>query len=229
MRLLAPLVLAWLGAANALAQAPAGGMFLVATAEQRDPRFAESVILLLSYGRAGATGIIVNRPTWVEPEALFPDDAFFRRYRGTVYFGGPVARTSTLFLVRDGPMADVEPVVDDIYITADVEEVYAILPRASDERTVRVYAGYSGWGPEQLDREIAAGAWQVAPASGDQVFTREPVQLWREVHRVAAEISLVGLPAIPYCGRCVSRMARNSLVSFHAGQVSPAASRAPIR
>ena len=229
MKLFAPLILATLGAVNASAQTPAGGMFLVATAEQRDPRFAESVILLLNYGREGATGIIVNRPTWVEPEALFPDDAFFRRYRGAVYFGGPVARTSAIFLIRDGPMADGEPVVDGIFITADVDELRQNLPATADERTVRVYAGYSGWGPEQLDREIAAGAWQVAPASADRVFTAEPVELWREVHRVASEFSVVGLPEIRYCGRCASRTARNSLVSFHAGQVSPAASRAPIR
>ena len=229
MRLFVPLILASLGAANALAQTPASGMFLVATAEQRDPRFAQSVILLLGYGREGATGIIINRPTWVEPEALFPDDAFFRRYRGAVYFGGPVARTSTLFLVRDGTSATGESVIDDIHITVDVDELRENLPATADERTVRVYAGYSGWGPDQLDREIAAGAWQVAPASADQVFTREPVQLWREVHRVASEISLVGLPVIRYRGRCASRVARNSLFSFQAGQSSPSASRAPIR
>ena len=119
------------------------------------------------------------------------------------------------------PVATGESVIDDIHITVDVDELRENLPATADERTVRVYAGYSGWGPDQLDREIAAGAWQVAPASADQVFTREPVQLWREVHRVASEISLVGLPVIRYRGRCASRVARNSLFSFQAGQVVP--------
>ena len=229
MKRLALSILTVLGAANALSQAPAGGSFLVATPQMRDPRFAESVILLLNYSRAGAIGVVVNRPTWVQPEQLFPDVDFFRRYRGAVYFGGPVARTGALFLARDASLADGEPVVDDIYVTADIDEVRSNLPAGTDERTLRVYAGYASWGPGQLDREISAGSWQVTPARGDQVFTTEPMRLWREVHRVASDMGVVALPKSHYCERCDSRTARNSLVSLQAGHSSPAANRAPIR
>ena len=188
-------ILASLSAANVPAQTPAGGMFLVATPQLRDPRFAETVVLVLNYGREGAIGVVVNRPTWVEPETLFPDDDFFRRYRGTVYFGGPVARTSALLLVRDPDRAEGQPLVDDIYVTADIDEARASLFGRADERMLRVYAGYAGWGPGQLDREIAAGDWQVTQASGDLVFTPEPASLWREVHRVTADMGIVGLPS----------------------------------
>lgn len=239
MRRLALSILASLAAASALAQTPAGGMFLVATPQLRDPRFAETVVLVLNHGREGAIGVVVNRPTWVEPEALFPDVDFFRRYRGVVWFGGPVARTSALFLVRDGDVVEGEPIVDDIHITADIDEVRENLPFRTDERTLRVYAGYAGWGPGQLDSEISAGDWQVTPASGDLIFTPEPMSLWREVHRVAPDMGIVGLPGNPwqepfvahfrYCGRCVSRNARNSLVSLQAGHSSPSASLLPIR
>ena len=229
MKRLALLILAALGAANALSQAPAGGRFLVATAQMQDPRFAESVILLLNYSRQGAIGVVINRPTWVEPEQLFPDVDFFRQYRGAVYFGGPVARTGTLFLVRDGGLADGDPVVDDIYVTADVDKVRNNVPAGTDERTLRVYAGYAGWAPGQLESEIATGDWQVAPASGDQVFTTEPARLWQDVHRVASDMGVVALPQSHYCERCDSRTARNSLVSLQAGHSSPAANRAPIR
>ena len=232
-------LLASLAAANALGQASAGGTFLVATPQLRDPRFAEAVVLLFNRGREGAIGVVVNRPTWVQPEVLFPNDDFFRRYRGSVYFGGPVARTSVLFLVRDGDRMEGVPVVDDIYLTADVDEVFENLPARTDERVLRVYAGYAGWGPGQLDREISAGDWQVTPASGDLVFTPEPASLWREVHRVTPDMGIVGLPGNPwqdpraadirYCGRCVSRNARNSLVSLQAGHSSPSASLLPIR
>lgn len=222
-------ILASLAAANALAQTSAGGMFIVATPQLRDPRFAETVVLVLSHGREGAIGVVVNRPTWVEPEVLFPDVGFFRRYRGAVYFGGPVARTSALFLVRDGGLVDGEPIVDDIHVTADVDEVLENLPTGTDQRTLRVYAGYTGWGPGQLDSEISAGDWQVTPASGDLIFTPEPTSLWHEIHRVAPDMGVVALPGIHYCGRCVSRTARNSLVSLQAGQSSPLASLEPIR
>lgn len=229
MKQLVLLILASLGASIALSQTPAPGTFLVSTPQLRDPRFAETVILLLNHGREGAIGVVINRPTWVEPEDLFPDEDYFRRYRGTVYYGGPVARTSALFLIRSDGLENGEPIVDDIYITADADEVRDNLSSRSDERMLRVFAGYTGWGPGQLNNEIAAGDWQVAPASGDQVFTPEPAQLWREVHRVASDLGVVALPGTHYCGRCDSRTARNSLVSFQAGHSSPSARLAPIR
>ena len=239
MRRLALSILASLAAAHALAQTPASGMFLVATPQLRDPRFAETVVLILNHGREGAIGVVVNRPTWVEPEALFPDVDFFRRYRGVVWFGGPVARTSALFLVRNGDFVEGEPIVDDIHITADIDEVRENLPFRTDERMLRVYAGYAGWGPGQLDSEISAGDWQVTPASGDLIFTPEPASLWREVHRVTPDMGIVGLPGSPlrelfaaqfrYCGRCDSRNARNSLVWLQAGHSSPSASLLLIR
>ena len=239
MRRLALSILASLTAAHTLAQTPAGGMFLVATPQLRDPRFAETVVLVLNHGREGAIGVVVNRPTWVEPEALFPEEDFFRRYRGVVWFGGPVARTSALFLVRNGDVVESDPIVDDIHITADIDELRDNLPSRTDERILRVYAGYAGWGPGQLDSEISAGDWQVTPASGDLIFTPEPMSLWREVHRVAPDMGIVGLPDSPwqepfaaqfrYCGRCDSRNARNSLVWLQAGHSSPSASLLPIR
>ncbi len=229
MKRLALAVLASLAAANALGQDYAGGQFLVASAQLRDPRFAETVVLVLSHGREGAIGVVVNRPTWVEPEALFPEEALFRRYRGAVYYGGPVARTSALFLVRDRDRPEGEPIIDDIHVTTDIDEVRGHLRARTDERTLRVYAGYAGWGPGQLDREISTGDWQLAPASGDLVFTAEPASLWRQVHRVAPDLGVVAVPAIHYCGRCDSRNARNSLVSLQAGHSSPSASLLPIR
>ena len=239
MRRLALSILASLAAAHTLAQTPSGGMFLVATPQLRDPRFAETVVLVLNHGREGAIGVVVNRPTWVEPEALFPEVDFFRRYRGVVWFGGPVARTSALFLVRDGDVVESDPIVDDIHITADIDEIRENLPYRTDERILRVYAGYAGWGPGQLDSEISAGDWQVTPASGDLIFTPEPASLWREVHRVTPDMGIVGLPGSPsrepfaaqfrYCGRCDSRNARNSLVSLQAGHSSPSANLLPIR
>ncbi len=63
------LLLALLGAAPTLAQAPDKGMLLVATPELRDPRFSETVVLLLHYGSEGALGVAINRPTWVDPLA----------------------------------------------------------------------------------------------------------------------------------------------------------------
>ena len=78
------LLLALLSSNATLAQAPAKGMLLVATPELRDPRFSETVLLLLHYGPEGAIGVAINRPTWVEPTAAFPDMESLGRYRGNL-------------------------------------------------------------------------------------------------------------------------------------------------
>ena len=228
MKRVALLLLIALGSSGALSQSPNSGMLLVATPQLSDPRFAETVILILNHSREGALGVIVNRPTWVEPEELFPDMGFFRRYRGPVYFGGPVARTSALFLIRDESLGNAEQIVDGVYVTANPDEVSENLRAGVDDRVLRVYAGYAGWGPGQLDGEISTGDWQLAPASADRIFTREPTQLWREVHRVEPDLSIVALPEFHRQGRCASRNALNSLVSLHEGQSSPLANCAPI-
>ena len=171
-------------------------MLLVATPQQPDPRFSETVVLLLDYGPASATGVMINRPTWVKPADVFPDLEFLQRYRDGIHIGGPVAPASILVLFRS-PVIDLPdgvPVVDDVYVSGDIGELREILSAANGERTARLYAGYAGWGPGQLDQEIAAGSWQVVPATGDQVFTREPLELWQQVYRWQSEMS-VGLPA----------------------------------
>ena len=189
------LLLALLSSNATLAQAPAKGMLLVATPELRDPRFSETVLLLLHYGPEGAIGVAINRPTWVEPTAAFPDMESLGRYRGNLYIGGPVARANVLVLVRDAAIEfpDTEPVVDDVFVSADPEFLDEISPTANSDETLRLYAGHASWEAGQLDREIARGSWQVVPATADLVFAREPLELWRQVLVLESEMS-VDLP-----------------------------------
>lgn len=175
--------IALLGAAlaassNVLALEPARGRMLVASPELRDPNFHKTVILLLDYSDDGAIGLIVNRPGRLGPSEVLPEYEELDSYQGRLYFGGPVALRVLLLLLR-GTDDDWEtrPVVDDIYVSADPTVLREAAGRL-DHASLRIYAGYAGWAPGQLDREIAAGSWHVINARVEHVFTAQPRKLW---------------------------------------------------
>jgi putative transcriptional regulator len=189
-RLILTAMLGLLTWVSAPAQLPAKGMLLVATEELRDPVFSETVLLLLHYGSEGAIAVAINRPTWVRPEHAFPDLEYLQEYRGNIYFGGPVARANILVLVKNpgSEALESEPVLEDVYVSADPEFLRRAVAGANDERSLRLYAGHASWEAGQLDREIAAGSWRVTAASGAHVFSSEPLELWRQLLTPASEM-----------------------------------------
>jgi putative AlgH/UPF0301 family transcriptional regulator len=76
------------------------GMFLVAHPDMLDPRFQQTVILLLSHGKRGTLGLIINRPTRTQLSQALPDLEIPNKARHLLFFGGPVGINSLLFLVR---------------------------------------------------------------------------------------------------------------------------------
>ena len=155
------------------------GRFLVAGEHLRDPNFAKTVVLLLNYGARGARGVIINRRSNVKLAAVFPRISGLHQRPDTVYIGGPVARNQLLILLRaDGPTRRAEHVVHDIYVSTDRQVLVDALNRAG---SVHVYAGYAGWAPGQLDREVARGDWHVLPADAETVFSKTPREVWQEL------------------------------------------------
>ncbi len=158
------------------------GRFLVASQQLRDPDFAATVILLLNYGERGARGVIINRPTGVKLATVFPEIRGLQRRLDTVYLGGPVERTRLLLLLRsDRPRPGTDRVVDDIYVGTSRRVLLDAFGRAGSAASVHVYAGYAGWAPGQLDREVARGDWHVLPADAETVFSTTPDEIWREL------------------------------------------------
>ncbi|MCB1020049.1 MAG: YqgE/AlgH family protein [Acidobacteria bacterium] len=181
---LALLALASFGAAPLPAQAaPARGLFLVASDNLGDPNFYQTVVLLLDYSEQGALGLIVNRPTAVSLAELFPKTAAVAaRKQDRVYLGGPVEREQVrLLLRRRGPAEGFERVAGDLYSGGEIAALAELLASDNPPTAVRGYAGYAGWGPGQLDREIEQGAWLVLQSSADQVFDPQPEGLWRRL------------------------------------------------
>lgn len=160
----------------------APGRFLVASKQLRDPNFAATVVLLLNYGARGARGVIVNWPSDVKLASVFPRITGLRQRPDTVYLGGPVARNQLLILLRsDRPRSGAEHVVDGVYISTSRRVLVETLNRSASAASVHVYAGYAGWAPGQLDREVARGDWHVLPADAGTVFSETPDKVWREL------------------------------------------------
>lgn len=129
------------------------GDLLVAVPGLDDPYFADTVIYLLAHDESGALGVVLNQPRVVS------DDRY------TVYEGGPVALGRVLAL-HDQPNrgAEIEP---GVYVAAEGGIVQEIL---QGQARGRVFIGYAGWGPGQLERELAEGAWRVAPGGATDLF-----------------------------------------------------------
>lgn len=161
--------------------APAAGDFLVA-ARQQQGDFSRSVVLLLDYGPNGAFGLIVNRPTTLSLAKLLPDVGALQGRDDSLYVGGPVAIDHLILLIRakSAPPGAVH-VMDDIYVSGSVKTLRAIAGDGAPSASFRGYAGYAGWGPGQLDREIANGDWFVRPADPEAVFTQDPAGLWEKL------------------------------------------------
>jgi len=165
---------------NALAANEAArGMFVVANPNLRGTWFSQTVILLIQHDALGSVGVIINRPTDLAPADLLPDVAGAGRLPGTLYLGGPVERYAVTLLVRSkAPPDDAAHVFGDVYASGSRELLLDIIHGEDSSNRVRLYAGYAGWTPGQLDAEIARGSWTILPANEDLVFSSAPDEIW---------------------------------------------------
>ena len=159
----------------------AKGKLLVASSDLRDPNFARTVVLLIDYSERGAMGVIINRATRVKLSAALPEMEGLKERDDLLYEGGPVAREEIVMLLR-APQepADARLVFGDVYISNSSD-----LLESLDGKSVpfRVYSGYAGWAPGQLEAETRAGSWHVFPGAAEPIFTSQPGDLWNQFIR----------------------------------------------
>jgi putative transcriptional regulator len=165
------------------------GKLLVASPALDDPNFVRSVVLITEHGEEGAMGIVLYRPADTEVEEVLPELASIA-VAEPVFVGGPVQPESLVVL---GEFTDPEKaawiVVADVGLVSASTELDE-LPEAV--RRGRVYAGFSGWGPGQLESELESEAWFVEQALPGDVFCTDAVTLWSHVlERKGGEYALV--------------------------------------
>jgi putative transcriptional regulator len=152
---------------------------LVARRSVNDPRFAETVILLIGYSDRGAMGLIINRPTDVRLATALPKIKELRDRPDRLFAGGPVSPNAMLLLIRSATVPEgAQPVFGDVYVSGKLEALRKALGKSEKTHRLRAYAGYAGWGPAQLDGEIARGDWAIGPADATTVFDMAPGDMW---------------------------------------------------
>jgi putative transcriptional regulator len=159
------------------------GKLLIATPQLVDPNFYRTVILMLQHDEEGASGIVLNRPTEERVESHLPEWAGRMADPGVVHYGGPVDPDIAIgvALVADGMPTGV-PGLSLVDLAESPGE---------GDAPVRVYSGYSGWGLEQLEGEIAVGSWYVVQASPDDPFDDPNAQWQKVLRRQSGFLSLV--------------------------------------
>ena len=162
---------------------PLAGRLLVAAPSLRDPNFDRTVVLVLEHGEEGALGLVLNRPTETDLLATLPRWAPFAAQPTVLFVGGPVAPAAAIALaaVPAGAKGEGEgwlPLFDGLG-SVDLERD----PEELAVGGVRVFAGYSGWGPGQLEAELGTRAWYVVHAVPGDALSERPGDLWSEVLR----------------------------------------------
>lgn len=154
------------------------GTLLVSTPALFDPNFRRTVILVGEHGEEGAMGLVLNRASEMTVGDAVPDLAEIAGPGAPVYVGGPVQPQAVLVLAEfDDPSAAATLVVGDIgFARADGDLEH--LARAT--RRARVFAGYSGWSPGQLESELEEESWLVEPPTDLDLFPSPDDDLFAE-------------------------------------------------
>jgi len=162
------------------------GRLLVATPPLGDPHFDRTVVYVLEHTLAGAIGVVLNRPLDDACPSALDAWAHLLSPPAVLFGGGPVDLDALIGVAR------MEGAIDSAWHIVTSSEHAALgtvdLGASPDDVTgtitaVRIYRGYSGWAPGQLDDELDQQVWMVFDAIDDDVFTTAPIDLWRRVVR----------------------------------------------
>ena len=154
------------------------GTLLVASGQLMDPNFARSVVLIVQDDDDGVLGVILNRPLELTvAEACGPMGDAAGEIESPINQGGPCP--GPLMVLHGDSDGGGERVVDGVWFTAEREPIEWIMRR--DTTPAKYFANYSGWGVDQLEREIRDGSWLLTPASAADVFDADPETQWNKL------------------------------------------------
>ena len=160
---------------------PANGLFLVAKPSLLDPNFAKTVVLVTQTDEASTVGVIINRPSTLKLQQFLAPEFPTQNYRDPIFVGGPVMRQAIVAVYRSDavPEAPAFHVLKGVYLTMHPDNIQKLL--ADPKARYRLYAGFSGWAPRQLESEFMRDGWYVLPADEATVFRDSAEDVWNEL------------------------------------------------
>jgi putative transcriptional regulator len=158
------------------------GKLLLDGGELAGSFFARTVVLICQHDAEGAFGLVLNRPSGKHAGELLVADLPEVLEESPVFVGGPVQTNALSYLHTDTflPNASILP---NLEMGHSLEELMSLGESFSSAMKVRLFAGYAGWAPGQLDKEMRAKAWLTHPASLSLVFETAPEALWQVILR----------------------------------------------
>ena len=167
------------------------GQILVASRNLVDPNFFRTVVLILEHGD-GTLGVVLNRPTEITIADVVPAWLDLSAQPRVVFQGGPVERTAAIGLARPDTAFDPLQTWFSLTIREPGREL-GIVNLSADPgdlsgvvRDLRIFSGYAGWSPGQLEGEIQDGGWLVLDHDGFDPLTSDPATLWNQASSAAA-------------------------------------------
>jgi putative transcriptional regulator len=170
------------------------GRLLVASPQLGDPNFERTVVLMLDHGPEGALGVVLNRPTGLPVEEILEawTDLASTSPPGVVFRGGPVSPDAVIGLARAASVGTDVTGTDEAEADGSrwrlvmdgvgtVDLTIAPADQPVPVAGIRMFAGYAGWSPDQLEDELAGGAWIILDAVVADVFTTDAEALWHDV------------------------------------------------
>ena len=153
------------------------GQLLIAEPRLPDSNFFRTVVLVIEHTDQGASGLILNRPGSVQLSEIWGEVSETPLGRDeTIFIGGPVQ--GPLAILHDQIDLAEQPLLDGLHLSMKRENLNQLL--ADDSANIRVFSGYSGWGPGQLEHEMQVGGWLTWPAQPEHVFS-DSQELYKSV------------------------------------------------
>lgn len=163
---------------------------LLSMPQLADPNFSRTVVLLCQHDADGAWGLVVNRPTGHRAASVVEMDPPLRSANDLeVWAGGPVETRRGCILMAEPPEpeADAVQIAEGLYISGSAGLLRRLLESKAPRRT-RLLVGYAGWGPGQLEAEMAQSAWLITEVDPELVFDVPAERMWETaIRRLGAD------------------------------------------
>jgi putative transcriptional regulator len=158
------------------------GQLLLDSGQLRGSFFQRTVVLICQHDADGAFGLVLNRATGSNAGEMIVADLPDVLKGCPLYLGGPVQPSALSFLLTDSFIPDAN-VLPNLSLSHSLDNLIELGESFSPTQKVKLFAGYAGWSPGQLEDEIKRKAWVTHPASLEFVFDTKPEDLWRQILR----------------------------------------------